>query len=50
MQKENYLTYRRVVVRLGTSNGFPLRFFSKPSELQSQKLIENSEVFVTRRK
>ena len=26
------LTYRRVVVRLGTSDNFSLRFFSKPSE------------------
>ena len=38
------LTYRRVVVRLGTSVDFSFRFFSKPSEpteLQSQELIEN---------
>ena len=39
------LTYRRVVVRLGTIDDFSLRFFSKPgepTELQNQKLIENS--------
>ena len=37
-------TYRRVVVRLGTNDGFSLRFFSKPSEpteLRNQELIEN---------
>ena len=35
------LTYRRVVVRLGTSDDFSLRFFSKPSEpteLQNQEV------------
>ena len=38
------LTYRRVVVRLATSDDFSFRFFSKPSEpgLQNQELIENS--------
>ena len=40
-----YLTYQRVVVRLGTGDDFSLRFFSKPrdrTELQNQELIENS--------
>ena len=39
------LTYGRVVVHLGTSDEFSLRFFSKPSEpteLQNQELTENS--------
>ena len=39
------LTYRRVVVRLGTSHDFSLRSFSKPNEpteLQNQELIKNS--------
>ena len=38
------LTYRRVVVRLGTSDDFPSVFSkpSEPTELQNQKLIENS--------
>ena len=45
------LTYRRVVVRLRISDGFVLRFFSKPgkpTELQNQELKENSYLFVTR--
>ena len=45
------LTFRRVVVPLGTSDEFSLRFFSKPSvpnELQNQELIENFQLFVTR--
>ena len=39
------LTYRRVVVRSGTSDDFSLCFFSKPSEpteLQNKVQIENS--------
>ena len=35
------------VVRLGTSDDFPFRFFSKstePTELQNQELIENSYI------
>ena len=38
------LTYRRVVVRSGTSDDFSLRFFSKPSEptkIKNQELIDN---------
>ena len=37
----SFLTFRRIVVRLGTSVDFSLRFFSKPSEpteLQNQEL------------
>ena len=42
--KDN-LTYRRVVVRFGTSDDLTLRFFSnpgEPTELQNQELIEIS--------
>ena len=38
------------MVRLGTSDDFFLRFFSKPSkptELENQELIESSQVFLT---
>ena len=45
------LTYRRVVVRLRTSDDFSLRFFRKPSEpteLQNQEPIESPQLFVTR--
>ena len=41
-----FLTYRRVVVHFRTSDDFSLHFFSKPSEpteLQKQKVIENSQ-------
>ena len=43
--ENGFLTHRRVVVRLWTSDVFSLRFFSKPSEpieLQNRELIENS--------
>ena len=39
------LTYRRVVVRLGTSDDFSLRFYSKPSEPTELKKQETIEKF-----
>ena len=41
------LSYRRVVVLLGTSDDFSLHFFLKPSEsteLRNQELIANSSL------